>query len=282
MKKLNLFWWNLKPNVGDFASFYITSHLCKNKIVHKQPDLKFKTLVKRTFLWLFHKGEKPKFNEYLFPWEKVVYGIGSIIDYADRRTVVWGSGFREFESKTKCKDFRLVRGILSRNKIGNPLLKIGDPALLLPLFYRPKNSQNKKSTVIVPHFTEYEYFKRTYGNKFDILKIETNDIEDFIDQIASAKFILSTSLHGIIIAHAYGIPALWIKKGYIQSSEFKFLDYFSSVDIEAYPPIQNIEDLLNNPNSISRLFEDMKKSARIQCSLKKLQKDIIESFPYRV
>ena len=58
--------------------------------------------------------------------------------------------------------------------------------------------------------------------------------------------IFSTSLHGLIISHAYGIPAIWIKAGNIGTDGFKFKDYFSSVNIPYYSPIKLEEFDLNS------------------------------------
>lgn len=65
---------------------------------------------------------------------------------------------------------------------------------------------------IVPHFVDYAFFFDNYADKYNIIDVRTNDVEGVIDQINESEYILSSSLHGIIIAHAYGIPALWIKK----------------------------------------------------------------------
>ena len=70
---------------------------------------------------------------------------------------------------------------------------------------------------------------------------------------------MSTSLHGIIVAHTYGINALWIKKGDIQTDGIKFDDYFSSVQIDRYSPIVNFEAILMDKNNIKTLFAERKR-----------------------
>ena len=280
MKKIRLFWWNSKPNIGDYASYYIVSHLFNGEVVHKLPYLSVKRLLKQTLLFLIRKGPCPQYKEYLFPWNNILFGVGSILDFATKNSIIWGSGFREPYSKTKANRFVLVRGKLSRDKIGDPTLPIGDPALILPRIYMPKVKKSKNHIVIIPHFNDYDYFFSNYGSLFTILKIESNNIEHFIDEIANSDYVLSTSLHGLIISHAYGVPALWIKKGYIDSSDFKFKDYFSSVGINYYKPFEDIEELLSDKRRILTLFDEYKKHSSINVNLQIIQNNIINSFPY--
>jgi pyruvyltransferase len=73
--------------------------------------------------------------------------------------------------------------------------------------------EKKKNEIgIIPHYLDLAYFKVNYSKEYKIIDLTTNDVEGIITEICSCKKILSTSLHGIIVAQAYNIPALWIKK----------------------------------------------------------------------
>jgi hypothetical protein len=76
---------------------------------------------------------------------------------------------------------------------------------------------------------------------------------------------VSSSLHGIIIAHSYGIPAAWIAISEIHgsgvSADFKFLDYYSSVglserEIRPVPPTESLARIVEHcqlaPTSIDK------------------------------
>lgn len=65
----------------------------------------------------------------------------------------------------------------------------------------------------------------------------TNDIELKTNEILSCKKIVSSSLHGLIVAHAYGIPAIWQKfSDNIFGDDIKYIDYLESVKLPTYKP----------------------------------------------
>lgn len=129
----------------------------------------------------------------------------------------------------------LLRGPFSAKKFeeeGHKACKVyGDPALLLPLVYTPK-MQKQYNVGIIPHLHDYNKIRNEYSNERVIYL--NNSIEQIIDEICSCEYIISTSLHGVIVAHAYGVPAIWIKEGYIYTDGIKFNDYFASVGIPLY------------------------------------------------
>ena len=60
----------------------------------------------------------------------------------------------------------------------------------------------------------------------------------FIDDICSFEAIVSSSLHGIIIADAYEIPNVWISLDENHPDDnFKFKDYYLSVNKDISKPL---------------------------------------------
>jgi pyruvyltransferase len=65
----------------------------------------------------------------------------------------------------------------------------------------------------------------------------TNDIEAKTIEFLACEQIISSSLHGLIVAHAYGIPAVWQKfSNQVFGDDIKYQDYMESVGLPFYKP----------------------------------------------
>jgi pyruvyltransferase len=151
-------------------------------------------------------------------------------------------------------NFISVRGPLTRFQVkGADVPKsYGDPALLLPLMYYPK-IEKKKKTGIIPHYVDKKYF-----TKDQIIDIE-QDYTTFIDQILECDEIISSSLHGIIIAEAYGIKTKWVMYGdKIEGGEFKYQDYFLGTG----RPIQQQNKVLDKIRDLRSIQNEILSSLR--------------------
>ena len=76
------------------------------------------------------------------------------------------------------------------------------------------------------------------------------------------------------------MPALWIKKGYIDTDGFKFYDYFSAVGIDAYAPFEDIDVILENEDYRTSIISEMKKQMRLQKSLDNIQRLLLKQSPF--
>jgi len=178
--------------------------------------------------------------------EKKILMTGSILGVGSRKdTIVWGSGVIQENIKplTNCH-YRAVRGPRTLEKVKNVGVDIsnivlGDPAMLLPKIYQ-SNQEKKYKLGIIPHTVDYDYVRKHVMDNPDKFKntividvnTKTNQIENFINIVNQCEKIVSTSLHGIICAHAYGIPAKWMKvSNKLSGDDIKFQDHFESVGL---------------------------------------------------
>ena len=172
-----------------------------------------------------------------------------------KNAVIWGAGFiaEDRRLKTVPRAVYAVRGHLTARKlretgtVSHPL-PVGDPALLMPLIYTP-NPLAEWDVGVIPHFREAELplVQRLRQEQSNIRVIDVfSGSEEFCDQIASCRVILSSSLHGLIAAHAYGVPARCLKLSDNPVGDgFKYRDYLSTIIGEntVHVGVQTLEDI---------------------------------------
>ena len=192
--------------------------------------------------------------------------IGSIINHAKHNTTIWGSGIHDYNAKIPNVkfDIRAIRGpvskkILEDNNITCPKI-YGDPAILLPDFYNPKVLKTK-DYIIIPHYSKESNYKE-YNN---VVSTITSDWKLFIQNILESKLVISGSLHGIILAEAYGIPAVLLQD--IDQDYLKYNDYYQSTGRPNYIKASSVTEALElNPEDIPDFY--------------KMKKDLLQSFPF--
>lgn len=167
--------------------------------------------------------------------------IGSIINAcSNSNAVIWGSGLMYGDRLLEQKPKRVVavRGLKTRQKLmeqGVDCPEVyGDPALLLPIIYKP-NFQKKYKFGLIPHYVDEDKetvtkIAQALGDCKIISMANYDDWHSVIDSICECECIVSSSLHGMIISDAYCIPNVWIEFSKdIEGDRFKYYDYFSSV-----------------------------------------------------
>lgn len=175
-----------------------------------------------------------------------VMGIGSILTmFSIDNAIVWGSGIllpdRAFKGRPK--EVRAVRGPLTRQKLleaGIDCPEVyGDPALLLPLYYTPKVDKKYKLGVIPQYDSNKNPLLDILRNDSEVLIIkigEYNHWLDIVDQVCMCETIMSSSLHGLILAEAYKIPNVWTHlDGDNPLDFFKYHDFFLSLGQDREP-----------------------------------------------
>ncbi len=192
--------------------------------------------------------------------------IGSTIGLkCTRRTTVWGAGVLSGDSPLPeppekvlaVRGPRTRRFLLSKG-VDCPAV-YGDPALLLPLVYRPRLIGKRYALGIIPHYNDlHSHALRRYeifhpGCRIINLRHYEHWTE-VIDAVCSCDAVLSSSLHGLIAATAYGIPCVWtsISPGSTLGGEFKFRDFFESIgqDNRECIPLHRAEATVPAPDSL--------------------------------
>lgn len=173
--------------------------------------------------------------------------IGSIMHFASSDDVVWGSGvngtipndFYNFENL----DVRSVRGPLTAEFLHRKNISVpdvyGDPALLLPRLFPNRFSRtNRRSYVIVPNLHDLEIV-REWPNVVSPL----SGWNRCITTILEANLVIASSLHGIIVAEAYGIPARMLRVSQAEAL-LKYQDYYEGTGRNKWQFAKNVQEAL--------------------------------------
>jgi pyruvyltransferase len=164
---------------------------------------------------------------------------GSIIDGLKENYggIILGSGLIKdsYKSLPNAKVLAL-RGELTKNRLGvRKDIPLGDPGLLARNLVCGVDKKTY-SIGVIPHYMDKDdpcflRFCEKYKDEILLISVERSPELVFKD-ILSCERILSSSLHGIITAHALAVPAAWLEiTGKLTGGDFKFLDYFSSLSI---------------------------------------------------
>lgn len=254
-------WYQPTLNWGDALNPYLIEKLSRKKVVNVLHS-------KYNFWKVVQRLGVSKKSEHLV--------IGSILSWGHYRAGVaeiWGPGFMsaDDELKFKPKAIHAVRGELSRALLirqGFSCPKVyGDPALIMPCIYRPKIKKQSGLIGFIPHYVDKEKFSKSDLDKHEGIKfidIE-QEIEPFVDELLECSVVISSSLHGLIAADAYGIPSHRIAvSDKISGGDFKFKDYYSGIGSD-YTPASTV-------GSIDCLY-----SAAGKCEKNNVSEDMISS-----
>jgi pyruvyltransferase len=200
---------------------------------------------------LLHKaitGHEPNWSE---PSKVLgtILAIGSLSHCAYPGNILWGTGVMAEdlppEHCDKTTIARAVRGPLTAyllRKYGVDISNaiFADPAILLPRFYsypRPHNVEEK--SLVVPHYTDVGLaVKYDWGPDWEVLS-PMKDAEFLLQKISNAATVVTSSLHILIVAEAYNVPAVWVEfSDSVHGGGFKFIDYYLSTVRNWPEPVQ--------------------------------------------
>ncbi len=260
-KKLNLLFlkfYQEYPNAGDQFSFVLARHYFSSSIISST-----KKSINTPNLIL----------------------VGSYLNKSDEHSHICGAGFIATDpSKSKLaiapKAIHCVRGPLTAELLENqgiPCPEVyADPGILAPNLY-PRKTLPRTKIGIIPHFLDANlpWIDRCRGEGISIIDV-LSPLEKYFEDLHRCEIILSSSLHGLIFAHACGIPALWIElSDNVFGDGFKFYDYYLSLGRkpDEVRRVRVTEDI--NPNDIAKLAT-LEDQSRLMQPLKEAMSNTIK------
>lgn len=246
--KVNLEYWDQKINLGDALAPVI-------------------------FNWIMREKQIPVTAKTVKPYTHLL-STGSVLSMGNFDAVVWGSGIlsikasREVFEKAPERqlDIRAVRGPLTASVLTSAGYNVpdiyGDPGILMPLVYPKKEVRKLHKYCVIPHYTKFE--SCSVEGMHYVLDIRTSDYAAFIDALLECEYVISSSLHGIILAEAYGVPAVLLWEPELDL--FKYYDYYQSTGRYSVIVATSVNDALKmSPMPLPNLY--------------KMQELLVKAFP---
>ncbi len=297
---INLYWYKHNKGAGNFGDElnpYIIGKLTKSSVnyidlslMYDDKILALKVITKAFLDRRLNLGNLIRYYIFNFISQpKVFIAIGSVLQFCNISNVqVWGSGIISRQSKVPDGKYYAVRGYKTVERLKELNLDVpevvGDPALLLPILYQ-SNVRKVHKISIIPHYIHFKAYKKKFGDKFHVIDL-THKIEDVIDQINQSEMTVSTSLHGIIVSHAYGIKSIRIidNKTSLAGDDVKFEDYYSSVHINNHTPLDVHELLSLDHDELTNNVDVEYQSFSLPPSgvIEDIQANLLRVFPYEL
>lgn len=273
MKKLNVYYAKV-PNMGDILNVMIIEDLFGYK-VQRHTFLTGQLSAIGSGLGQFTLKENP-----LFAMAERIMGV------LFPNVSIWGTGFISYKEKDtpfyrRNMKFCAVRGELSKRRVENLLNKTlniptGDAGILSSYLLKEK-VEKKYKVGIIAHFKEQDepVFQKLLENYEQSTYIDVRQHPSIvIKQIAECETIISSSLHGLIIADSLHIPNIHIVvSNKLLGDGFKFDDYYSAYGLK-HPyleinkvPFPTLEWIMQQYPLTEQMVENKKK-------------DMLKSFPF--
>lgn len=191
--------------------------------------------------WLLRKyGFTPV---HAFPHRAQIVAAGSLLQHLDESYsgAIVGTGLIDDRTCPLPRArIHALRGPLTAARVrADSSVPFGDPGLLASRFVS-SDDQKKHVLGLIPHYVDKE------DPRLERIRVENQGAVNLIDvqrkprqvcrDIASCQYILSSSLHGIVVADSFGIPCTWVKlSDRVIGDGFKFRDYHAALGIEVAP-----------------------------------------------
>jgi pyruvyltransferase len=173
--------------------------------------------------------------EWAAPEDSELIGAGSILEAVPEgyQGVILGTGLMWRQRTADLSQARVlaVRGRLSLRRIthAGPKPVLADLGLLAGDLASGPRPRIRHSLGTIRHFIDH---RPAMGQSIDVLA----DPAQVVETARACARLISSSLHGLVLADAIGVPSMWDPHPEVLGGGFKFRDYASSIGqpIEPY------------------------------------------------
>jgi Polysaccharide pyruvyl transferase len=225
------FWW--RPGHVSPRSTQRAANLARHRFVHGNfGDIFAPHLLGRM------TGAEPQHHED----NPKLLTVGSVIRTARDGDVLWGTGlngaYAQMIHAPKHLHIYATRGPISYDFLrrgGFDVSRVGavfDPGSLVGHLFQPEIAALRqhigdppRDFILIPHFSDETVMRELYPQYADRIRSVDAPFFETVAEILRSNLVISSSLHGLIVAEALGVPAIWHRplKGV---DELKFTDYY--------------------------------------------------------
>lgn len=229
-RPLRVCWYAATPNFGDRISGDIVAQVSGRRVEHAGP-----------------------LRADLFAIGSIMQLVAKASQVSGAKVTVWGSGLMGLGLGPllhEAVEFAAVRGPLTQALMDLGNCAFGDPGLLAPRVLPPPPRDSDRIGLVFHKGDTPDpgvVARLVATGQVQVIDVTDLDHLGVVRQIASCRHIVSSSLHGLIIADAYGIPNTWMLNNRLhRSGRFKFFDHAAAIGrpLDDPVPVEAIPDLL--------------------------------------
>ena len=171
--------------------------------------------------------------------------VGSILNLARTGDVIWGIGANgktlDHPAAYRELDIRAVRGPLSRAFLqakGHAVPDVyGDPGMLVGRLWPREHTARgfrPRAVTVVPNLNDMHLA----AGRSDAVD-PTSDVWGMLGTIAASDLVVGSSLHSIVVAESFGVPARLVTSS--AEPRFKFEDYYRGSGRHEFRPAPDVD-----------------------------------------
>lgn len=236
---MNLYYWKGKKNFGDLLSSLLLTRFARLN------------------------------SEWSEPQDAELVIVGSILEHLpeDWGGVIAGAGKLHEKTKVKFPNAKILalRGPLTAKGLKGNFV-VGEPGLLADELVPLEDKEYNLG--IVPHWTDTKLEHNPIFKQFNpkIIRVGDDPLK-VISEIGKCKKIVSSSLHGIVLADAFGIPRRielsprMLSHPHQEGGLFKWMDYSASINKKLEIGVTQEADrnvIADKQSELFDVFEELK------------------------
>lgn len=208
---IGLYYWDKQKNFGDLLSSLLIKKFVRTPFERREPN------------------------------DANLVVVGSILEHLPEHWsgIIAGAGKLHENSKLKLHQANVlgVRGPLTADGMNKKNIVLADPGLLADELIPFQDKEYNLG--IIPHWSDTTLEHNPIFLKYNPIIIRVNDHPiKVITQISQCRKIVSSSLHGIVLADSFGIPRRieiaprMLSHPHQEGGLFKWLDYAASLNMK--------------------------------------------------